>query len=191
MTAELLLAIAKRQRAYRKFARGGASWEAYKDGPAHSARTLGRNAKRKEEKEQARRTNRLHADKSPERAKKMARLIADVACRGRAREAPVLLPPVKRIGSMDRPGEMTSSELEASQVFAAHLGGIGATATAAAVNERRRRRTTRMRAGPVVSLPAAPAGVWKHRIMCDGGGSPNPGPTGCGIAVATGNLPRI
>jgi hypothetical protein len=68
---------------------------------------------------------------------------------------------------MDRLGEMTSSELEAIQVFLAHLGGIGATATAATVNERRQRRTTRMRAGPVVSLPAAPVGVWKHRIMCD------------------------
>jgi hypothetical protein len=121
---------------YRSFARGEASWGAYKEA-LRSARALGRNAKRKEEKEQARRTNRLHADKSPESAKKReARLIADVARRSRAREAPVL-PPVKRIGSMDRPGEMTSSELEASQVFAAHFGGIGAAATAATVNERR------------------------------------------------------
>ena len=117
----------------------------------------------------------------------MARLIANVARRGKAREAPVL-PPVKRIDSMSQPGEMTSSELETSQVFAAHLGGIGATAAAATIHERRRRRTTRMRAGPVISIPEAPAADWKHRIMCDGGGSPNPGPTGCGITVATGKF---
>jgi hypothetical protein len=65
----------------------------------------------------------------------MARLIANAARRGKARDAPVL-PPVKRVGSMSQPGEMTSqvfaahlggrigaSELETSQVFAAHLGG--------------------------------------------------------------------
>ena len=50
MTAELLLAIAKRQRAYRKFARGEASWEAYKEA-LRSARTLGRIAKRKEKEQ--------------------------------------------------------------------------------------------------------------------------------------------
>jgi hypothetical protein len=43
----------------------------------------------------ARRANRLHADKSPESTKTMARLVlANVARRGKAREAPVLLPPV-------------------------------------------------------------------------------------------------
>jgi hypothetical protein len=31
MTAELLIAIAKRQKAYRRFARGEASWEAHKE----------------------------------------------------------------------------------------------------------------------------------------------------------------
>ena len=114
----------------------------------------------------------------------MARLIANVARRGKAREAPVL-PPVKRIDSMSQPGEMIS------QVFAAHLGGIGATAAAATIRERRRRRTMRIRAGPVISIPETPAADWKHRIMCDGGASPNPGPTGCGITVATGKFPRI
>jgi hypothetical protein len=54
-----------------------------------------------------RRASRLHADKSPESTKKMARLIANVARRGKAREAHVL-PPVKRIDSMSQPGEMTS-----------------------------------------------------------------------------------
>ena len=53
----------------------------------------------------------MHADKSPESTKKMARLIANVARRGKAREAPVL-PPVKRIGSMNQPGEMAHDDLE-------------------------------------------------------------------------------
>jgi hypothetical protein len=98
---------------------------------------------------------------------------------------------VRQIDSMNRPGEVTTSELEASQVFAAHVGGIGAAATTSAVNERRRRRTpARMRAGPVTQPPVIPTGgaVWRHRIMCDGGANPNPGPTGCGVMVATGEL---
>ena len=46
----------------------------------------------------------------------------------------------------------------------------------------------RIRAGPVISIPETPAADWKHHIMCDGGASPNPGPTGCGITVATGKF---
>jgi hypothetical protein len=135
MAAELLLAIAKRQRIYyREYVLGKVTWGAYNEArqknEAPQVRTLGRNTKRKQVKEQARQTNQLHADKSksPESAKKMARLIADIARRGKAREAPIL-PPARRIDIMDRPGEVTTSELEASQVFAAHLGGIGAAAT--------------------------------------------------------------
>jgi hypothetical protein len=53
MTAELLLAIVQRQKMYRGYSRGEVSWGAYKEA-LRSARALGRNTKRKQVKEQAR-----------------------------------------------------------------------------------------------------------------------------------------
>ena len=59
---------------------------------------------------------------------------------------------------MDRPEEMTSSELEASQVFAAHLGGWCNGNDIAGKRAQAKAHHAHMRAGPAASPPRRPCG---------------------------------
>ena len=94
------------------------------------------------------------------------------------------LPAVTRPLGMALGGSRTTTEGDSAEVFREHLSSMGGCEQDSTKLEREERELRWAKRGEVLNPPAGISfDGTPHRIFCDGGADPNPGPVGSGITV--------